>query len=82
MPTSLQSPFEVSLEPPVLQAQQHKFPQPLLIRHVLQTLHQFRCLYLDLLQPLNASFVVRGPKLKKKTKQNPRIFISKLLHGI
>ncbi|KAK4824915.1 hypothetical protein QYF61_021430 [Mycteria americana] len=45
------------------QAKQPQFPQPLLIRLVLQTLHQLRCPSLDLLQHLNVSLVVRGPKL-------------------
>ncbi|KAK4826112.1 hypothetical protein QYF61_005250 [Mycteria americana] len=45
------------------QAEQPQFPQPLLIRFVLQTLHQLRCPSLDTLQHLNVSLVVRGPKL-------------------
>ncbi|KAK4820658.1 hypothetical protein QYF61_002862 [Mycteria americana] len=45
------------------QAKQPQFPQPLLIRLVLQTLHQLRCPSLDTLQHLNVSLVVRGPKL-------------------
>ncbi|KAK4827362.1 hypothetical protein QYF61_017287 [Mycteria americana] len=45
------------------QAKQPQFPQPILIRLVLQTLHQLRCPSLDTLQPLNVSLVVRGPKL-------------------
>ncbi|KAK4814531.1 hypothetical protein QYF61_022020 [Mycteria americana] len=45
------------------QAKQPQFPQPLLIRLLLQTLHQLRCLSLDTLQHLNVSLVVRGPKL-------------------
>ncbi|KAK4827144.1 hypothetical protein QYF61_014738 [Mycteria americana] len=44
-------------------AKQPQFPQPLLIRLVLQTLHQLRCPSLDTLQHLNVSLVVRGPKL-------------------
>ncbi|KAK4832516.1 hypothetical protein QYF61_023581 [Mycteria americana] len=44
-------------------AKQLQFPQPLLIRLVLQTLHQLRCPSLDTLQHLNVSLVVRGPKL-------------------
>ncbi|KAK4814174.1 hypothetical protein QYF61_010006 [Mycteria americana] len=45
------------------QAKQPQFPQPLLIRLVLQTLHQLRCPALDTLQHLKVSLVVRGPKL-------------------
>ncbi|KAK4827417.1 hypothetical protein QYF61_017847 [Mycteria americana] len=54
---------KVSPQPPFLQAKQPQFPQPLLIRLVLQTLHQLRCPSLDTLQPLNVSLVVGGPKL-------------------
>ncbi|KAK4815740.1 hypothetical protein QYF61_006778 [Mycteria americana] len=54
---------KVSPQPPFLQTKQPQFPQPLLIRLVLQTLHQLRCPSLDTLQPLNVSLVVRGPKL-------------------
>ncbi|KAK4818137.1 hypothetical protein QYF61_006736 [Mycteria americana] len=46
-----------------LQAKQSQLPQPLLIRLVLQTLHQLRCPSLDTLQHLNVSLVVGGPKL-------------------
>ncbi|KAK4822230.1 LOW QUALITY PROTEIN: hypothetical protein QYF61_011871 [Mycteria americana] len=45
------------------QAKQPHFPQLLLIRLLLQTLHQLRCTSLDTLQHLNVSLVVRGPKL-------------------
>ncbi|KAK4810953.1 hypothetical protein QYF61_013361 [Mycteria americana] len=45
------------------QAKQSQLPQPLLIRLLLQTLHQLRCPSLDTLQHLNVSLVVRGPKL-------------------
>ncbi|KAK4822830.1 hypothetical protein QYF61_020124 [Mycteria americana] len=45
------------------QAKQPQFPQPLLTRLVLQTLHQLRCPSLDSLQHLNVSLVVGGPKL-------------------
>ncbi|CAM9918474.1 unnamed protein product, partial [Bubo scandiacus] len=38
---------EVSPQPPLLQTKQPQFPQPLLVRHVLQTLHQLRCPSLD-----------------------------------
>ncbi|KAK4817401.1 LOW QUALITY PROTEIN: hypothetical protein QYF61_013271 [Mycteria americana] len=44
-------------------AKQPQLPQPLLIRLVLQTLHQLRCPSLDTLQHLNVSLVVGGPKL-------------------
>ncbi|KAK4806152.1 hypothetical protein QYF61_001075 [Mycteria americana] len=54
---------KVSPQPPFLQAKQPQFPQPLLIRLVLQTLHQLHCPSLDMLQHLNVSLVVRGPKL-------------------
>ncbi|KAK4820565.1 hypothetical protein QYF61_001628 [Mycteria americana] len=54
---------KVSPQPPFLQATQPKFLQPLLIRLVLQTLHQLRCPSLDTLQHLNVPLVVRGPKL-------------------
>ncbi|KAK4820013.1 hypothetical protein QYF61_017392 [Mycteria americana] len=53
----------VSPEPPFLQAKQPQLPQPLLIRLLLQTLHQLRCPSLDMLQHLNVSLVLRGPKL-------------------
>ncbi|KAK4829457.1 LOW QUALITY PROTEIN: hypothetical protein QYF61_004675, partial [Mycteria americana] len=54
---------KVSPELPFLQAKQLQFPQPLLIRLVLQTLHQLHCPSLDTLQHLNVSLVERGPKL-------------------
>ncbi|KAK4813930.1 hypothetical protein QYF61_003000 [Mycteria americana] len=44
-------------------AKQPQFPQPLLIRLVLQTLYHLRCPSLDTLQHLNVFLVVRGPKL-------------------
>ncbi|KAK4816311.1 hypothetical protein QYF61_014995 [Mycteria americana] len=50
---------------------QPQFPQPLLIRLVLQTLHQLRCPSLDTLQPLNVSLVVRGPKLNTVFEMRP-----------
>ncbi|KAK4822563.1 hypothetical protein QYF61_016132 [Mycteria americana] len=53
---------KVSPQPPFLQAKQPQFPQPLLRRLLLQTLHQLRCLSLDSFH-LNVSPVVRGPKL-------------------
>ncbi|KAK4827372.1 hypothetical protein QYF61_017310 [Mycteria americana] len=54
---------KVSPQPPFLQAKQSQFPQPLLIRLLLQTLHQLRCPSLDTLQHLNVSLGVGGPKL-------------------
>ncbi|KAK4826677.1 hypothetical protein QYF61_010686 [Mycteria americana] len=45
------------------QAKQSQLPQPLLIRLLLQTLHQLRCPSLHTLQPPNVPLVVRGPKL-------------------
>ncbi|KAK4827479.1 hypothetical protein QYF61_018779 [Mycteria americana] len=54
---------KVCPQPPFLQAKQPQFPQPLLIRLLLQTLHQLRCPSLDTLQHLNVSLVVGGPKL-------------------
>ncbi|KAK4828781.1 hypothetical protein QYF61_000806 [Mycteria americana] len=53
------------------QAKQSQFPQPLLIRLVLQTLHQLRCPSLDTLQHLNVSLVVGGPKLNTGFKVQP-----------
>ncbi|KAK4810445.1 hypothetical protein QYF61_004225 [Mycteria americana] len=53
------------------EAKQPQFPQPLLIRLVLQTLHQLRCPSLDTLQHLNVSLVVRGPKLNTVYKVQP-----------
>ncbi|KAK4829635.1 hypothetical protein QYF61_005846 [Mycteria americana] len=60
-PAELKSPWEA--EKSLTSAKQSQFPQPLLIRLVLQTLHQLRCPSLDTLQHLNVSLVVRGPKL-------------------
>ncbi|KAK4830676.1 hypothetical protein QYF61_012776 [Mycteria americana] len=54
---------KVSPQPPLLQAKQSQLPQPLLIRLLLQTLHQLRCPSLHTLQHLNVSLVVGGPKL-------------------
>ncbi|KAK4832800.1 hypothetical protein QYF61_025668 [Mycteria americana] len=62
---------KVSPQPPSLQAKQSQFPQPLLIRLVLQTLHQLRCPSLDTLQHLNVSLVVRGPKLNTAFEVRP-----------
>ncbi|KAK4823855.1 LOW QUALITY PROTEIN: hypothetical protein QYF61_007503 [Mycteria americana] len=58
--TSFQAVVEsdkVSPQPPILQTKQPQFPQPLLIRLLLQTLHQLRCPSLDTLQHLNVSLV-------------------------
>ncbi|KAK4832455.1 hypothetical protein QYF61_023502, partial [Mycteria americana] len=52
-------------------AKQPQFPQLLLIRLVLQTLHQLRCPSLDTLQHLNVSLVVRGPKLNTVFETSP-----------
>ncbi|KAK4828160.1 hypothetical protein QYF61_024075 [Mycteria americana] len=57
-----QNTFNFNLEN-VLMAKQSQFPQPLLIRLLLQTLHQLRCPSLDTLQHLSVFLVVRGPKL-------------------
>ncbi|KAK4831743.1 LOW QUALITY PROTEIN: hypothetical protein QYF61_018873 [Mycteria americana] len=54
---------KVSPQPLLLQTKQPQFPHPLLIRLLLQTLHQLRCSSLDMLKHLNVSLVVRGPKL-------------------
>ncbi|KAK4830419.1 hypothetical protein QYF61_011043 [Mycteria americana] len=51
------------VESPFLETKQPQFPQLLLIRLLLQTLHQLRCPSLDTLQHLNVSLVVGGPKL-------------------
>ncbi|KAK4824968.1 hypothetical protein QYF61_021755 [Mycteria americana] len=44
------------------QTKEPQFPQPLLIRLVLQTLHQLRCPSLHTLQHLHVPLVVMGPK--------------------
>ncbi|KAK4817045.1 hypothetical protein QYF61_026353 [Mycteria americana] len=62
---------KVSPQPPFLQAKQPQLPQPLLIRLVLQTLHQLRCPSLDTLQHLNIPLVVRGPKLNTAFEVRP-----------
>ncbi|KAK4826281.1 hypothetical protein QYF61_006728, partial [Mycteria americana] len=54
---------KVSPQPPFLQAKQSQLPQPLLIRLLLQTLHQLGCPSLHTLQHLNIPLVARGPKL-------------------
>ncbi|KAK4825636.1 hypothetical protein QYF61_001421 [Mycteria americana] len=53
------------------QAKQPQFPQPLLRRLVLQTLHQLHCPSLDTLQHLNVSLGVGGPKLNTGFKVRP-----------
>ncbi|KAK4826284.1 LOW QUALITY PROTEIN: hypothetical protein QYF61_007131 [Mycteria americana] len=60
---SVEESNKVSPQPPFLQAKQPQFSQLLLIRLLLQTLHQLRCPSLDTLQHLNVSLAVRGPKL-------------------
>ncbi|KAK4833094.1 hypothetical protein QYF61_027760 [Mycteria americana] len=62
---------KVSPQPPFLQAKQPQFPQPLLIRLLLQTLHQLCCPSLDSLQHLHVSLVVRGPKLNTAFEVRP-----------
>ncbi|KAK4817645.1 hypothetical protein QYF61_023235 [Mycteria americana] len=62
---------KVSPQPPFLQAKQPQLPQPLLIRLVLQTLHQLCCPSLDTLQHLNVSLVVGGPKLNTAFEVRP-----------
>ncbi|KAK4810598.1 hypothetical protein QYF61_007335 [Mycteria americana] len=52
-------------------AKKPQFPQPLLIRLVLLTLHQLHCPSLDTLQHLNVFLVVRGPKLNTVVKVRP-----------
>ncbi|KAK4816629.1 hypothetical protein QYF61_019328 [Mycteria americana] len=47
----------------ITKAKRPQFPQLILIRLVLQTLHQLRCPSLDTLQHLNVFIVVRGPTL-------------------
>ncbi|KAK4830604.1 LOW QUALITY PROTEIN: hypothetical protein QYF61_012030 [Mycteria americana] len=54
---------KISPQPLLLQAKQSQFPQLLLIRLVLQTLHHLPCPSLDTLQHLNVPLVVGGPKL-------------------
>ncbi|KAK4829016.1 hypothetical protein QYF61_001791, partial [Mycteria americana] len=52
-------------------AKQPQFPQPLLRRLALQTLHQLCCPSLDTLQHLHVSLVVRGPKLNTAFEVRP-----------
>ncbi|KAK4815135.1 hypothetical protein QYF61_017576 [Mycteria americana] len=53
------------------QAKQSQLPQPLLIRLLLQTLHQLRCPSLDTLRYLNIPLVVGGPKLNTAFEVRP-----------
>ncbi|GAB0204449.1 hypothetical protein GRJ2_002910500 [Grus japonensis] len=62
---------KVSPQPPFLQAKQSQFPQPLLIRLVLWTLHQLCCPSLDKLQHLNVCLVLRGPELNTGLEVRP-----------
>ena len=50
---------EVSPEPPLLQTKQSQLPQPLLLRFVLQTPHQFCCYSLGMFQGLNIFLEIR-----------------------
>ncbi|KAK4829747.1 hypothetical protein QYF61_006456 [Mycteria americana] len=61
--SALQYDLTASLHVAAENSLQPQFPQPLLIRLLLQTLHQLCCPSLDTLQHLNVSLVVRGPKL-------------------
>ncbi|KAK4810173.1 hypothetical protein QYF61_010485 [Mycteria americana] len=72
--TSFQAVVEsnkASPQPPFLQAKQSQLPQPLLIRLLLQTLHELRCPSLDSLQHLNIPLVVGGPKLNTVLEVRP-----------
>ncbi|KAK4815433.1 hypothetical protein QYF61_002648 [Mycteria americana] len=53
------------------EAKQSQLPQPLLIRLLLQTLHQLCCPSLHMLQHLNVPLVVGGPKLNTVFKVRP-----------
>ncbi|KAK4830184.1 hypothetical protein QYF61_008975 [Mycteria americana] len=55
-------------------AKQPQFPQPLLRRLLLQTLHQLRCPSLDTLQHLHVPLVVRGPTLNTVFELNVQMF--------
>ncbi|KAK4823970.1 hypothetical protein QYF61_008356 [Mycteria americana] len=57
------SEFKEHLDDALSHNKQSQFPQPLLIRLVLQTLYQLYCPSLDTLQELNVLLVVKGPKL-------------------
>jgi len=62
---------KVSPQPSLFQTKQSQFHQPLLIRLVLQTLHQPHCPSLDTLQHVNVLLVVRGPKLNTVLEVHP-----------
>ena len=62
--------YKVSHDPPLLQTKQSQFPQPL-VGFVLQTPHQLHSLSLGMLQGLNVSLLVRGPKLNTVLKVQP-----------
>jgi len=62
---------KVSPQPPLLQTKQPQFPQPLLLRLVLQTLRRLHCPSLDTLQHLTVLLVVRGPKLNTLLQVRP-----------
>ncbi|KAM9656645.1 uncharacterized protein ACIBXB_008917 isoform 1-T1 [Morphnus guianensis] len=62
---------KVSPQPPFLQTKQPQFPQPLLIRLVLQAPHQLGGPSLDTLQQLKVFPVVRGPKLNTVLEVQP-----------
>jgi len=67
---------KVSPQPPLLETKQLRFPQPLLIRLVLQTPHQPHCPSLVMVQHLNVLLVVRGPKQNTATsnKVTPHVY--------
>jgi len=78
-PSSLQVVVEsdkVSPQPPFLQTKQPRLPQLLLIRLVLQTLHQLRYPSLDRLQQLHVLLVVRGPEQNTVFKMRPQQSLS------
>jgi len=62
---------KVPPQPPLLKTKQPQFPQPLLIRLVLQTPLEPRCPPLDTLQHLEVFLVVRGPKLNTVLQVRP-----------
>ena len=60
--------YNISLEPPLLQNEQSRLPQPHLIQLVLQTPHQLHYPSLNMLQGLAVFCVVRDPKLNVVSK--------------
>lgn len=62
---------KVSPELPFFQAKQPQFPQPLLRILPHQTLHQFCCPSLDMIQHLHVFLVARGPKLNTGFEVSP-----------